>query len=196
MGILDDTKDQVKAWQGLIGLVVGAIIASCFMLTQCSPPAPAPAATPVLAKVNPEVKREVKVDTPLRTPSKSVKAYPASVKNKLVLPKEVLDDEAAQVLDSTELASSEKRQIVSTILDTETGATTSYVTAAPSPWLALEDRGQLSLDYGIKRGSREPVARLNLRQDVLQIKRLHLGASASAYSDGDYFVGIGGSIRW
>jgi len=35
-----------------------------------------------------------------------------------------------------------------------------------------------------------------VREDVLQIKSVHLGATASLDSDRDYFVGVGVGVKW
>ena len=69
-----------------------------------------------------------------------------------------------------------------------------------APWLAIETRGEFGLVYGYKfkageLGSR-PVARLQLKYDVLRVKALTIGAVASVDSDRDAFVGIGLSYKW
>jgi hypothetical protein len=155
-----------------------------------------PTATPQIATVNPEVQHEEKVEVPVTTPKGTVKAYTSKGKAQLVLPPYVLSDSSQVVTDSSIVAPAEKRQVVTQVLDTNTGETTAYVSTAPDPWLSFENRGAVSLDYGIRRGSLEPVGRVNFRQDLVQTKSVHWGVSASAYTDGDYFVGVGGSYRW
>lgn len=94
------------------------------------------------------------------------------------------------------MLSKEQRQIVTQTLDVTTGETEVFIASAPAPWFTTEHRGSINLDYGYKAHSPNPVGRLNIREDLVQIKDIHLGVSASAYTDGDYFVGIGGSYRW
>jgi hypothetical protein len=175
-------------------LVVGSVI--YLDVTHSNTKPVEPTATPQIATVNPEVKHEEKIDVPLSTPKATVKAYTPKGKAMLQLPRSVIEDTTSAVMDSSIVSSSEKRQVVTQVLDTSTGETTTYITQAPDPWLSFENRGQVSVDVGIRRGSTEPVTRINLRQDLVQTKSVHWGVSASAYTDGDYFVGVGGSYRW
>lgn len=186
-----ETKGHFLVYVGC-AIVIGAALS----MRGCTPPHPVPAASPVLAHVNPEVKHADKVEVALETPKKTVTVYKASIKNKLLLPKDALDNPNIQVTDSSVIQAAEHPSAVTQVLDIKTGETTAYVSNAPQPWLAVEDRGQLSVDYGFKRGVFTPVARINIHEDVLQIKAVHFGVSASAYSDGDYFVGVGGTYRW
>ncbi|OAM52911.1 hypothetical protein A7981_05600 [Methylovorus sp. MM2] len=198
MSFVEDTKEQVKAWQGLIGIAVASL--AFLVMTQCNHPLPAPTATPQIAIVNPEVKHAKTIDVPLTTPNRTIKAYSSEAKANIALPKDVLDDAAKSVTSSSILSSSESRQVVTSVLDTQTGTTTAYVSSAADPWFATETRGQFTIDYGFKRGTQglgvSPVGRANYRLDLIQTKRIHWGLSASAYTDGDAFVGVGGSYRW
>lgn len=146
------------------------------------------------ATTSPILKKEAKIDTPISTGT--VKTYKPSVKATLPLPAAVTQDDGKQVTASSVVPSKETRQTVTQVIDLRTGETESYVSDSGTPWVSLENRGSVTLDYGYKRNESSPVGRLNVHQDLVQIKRLHLGVSASAYSDGDYFVGIGGSYRW
>lgn len=150
----------------------------------------------VLAQINPEVIKEVKVDVPLKTPTSTIKAYKPAVKNTIPLPAAVLGDVDKYVTSSVSVDGSEKRKVVSTVIDVATGESTTYIAPVPSPWFSFEHRGYAALDYGFKRNSSNPVARLNVREDLVQIKEIHLGLTGSIHSDGDYFVGMGGEYRW
>lgn len=151
---------------------------------------------PKSAAVAPEVASVPKEEIPL----KGLTVYAKPAKSKLgkagAIPEAVVKDDRQSVVAASRVASSERPQTVTTTVNAETGVSDTYVVAAPRPWLATESRGELSLDYGYKRNALAPVGRINIRQDVLQIKALHLGLSASGYSDGDYFVGAGVSYRW
>lgn len=150
----------------------------------------------VIAQINPTLKKEAKVDTPLKTPATTVKTYSSGSKGLIKLPPEVIGDDNKFLTSSSVVPSTEKRQVVSTVLDVTTGETEAYVASQASPWFALENRGQVTLDYGYKRNNSSPVSRLNVRQDLVEIKGIHLGVTGSVFSDGDYFVGVGGSYRW
>jgi hypothetical protein len=175
---------------------IGAVLVTGAMVYVTQPQPVQPTVTPQIATVNPEVKHEEKIDVPVKTPKATIKAYSSKVKAGIVLPKNVLDSADSVLLESSTVAASEKRQVVSTVVDVTTGEATTYVSVAPEPWLSFENRGAVSVDYGFKRGLSEPVTRINVRQDLVQTKSVHWGVSASAYTDGDYFVGVGGSYRW
>lgn len=148
------------------------------------------------AEANPEVKHEKKVVVKLETLSNTIRVYKPSGKALISLPKVSLDDPNKHVTASSLAYSREKRQIVTQVLDVTTGETEVFISDAVQPWFALENRGQITLDYGFKRDSNTPVGRINLHQDFLQIKSLHVGVSLSGYTDGDYFAGVGGTYRW
>ena len=162
---------------------------------QCSVPK-IPTSIPSVALASKPVVNVAKVEVALESPKKTLKVYPQSIKRKLKIPTEAIHNANIVLTDSSVIQGTERDTQVNQVLDVSTGETTTYVTPLPSPWFRLENRGAASLDYGFKRNATEPVARLNVRQDVLQIKQLHLGVSGSVYSDGDYFVGIGGEYRW
>jgi hypothetical protein len=64
----------------------------------------------------------------------------------------------------------------------------------PLPWLRAEQTGAVSLLYGYKNG--RPIGRMMVREDLLQVKALHLTANAALDSDGQIFVGGGVSWGW
>lgn len=137
-------------------------------------------------------------------PPKIIYVYPKAAKDQLsqyhALPSAVQADAKQGVVASSQVAASERRQIVTTTLNADTGKFESYVVAQEYPWFAFENRGELNMDYGYKGNATaptlDPVARLSAREDFAQIKGVHLGVTASVYSDGDYFAGIGAGWRW
>lgn len=165
-------------------------------LSKCSNPMPAPALQIVEAPKASAVIKEEKVDVALQTPRKTVKVYKENVKKKLPIPESVRSNANIQITDSSVIRPSEYTTTATSVLDLSTGATTTYFAESPSPWFSLEDRGSLSLEVGMKRGAMQPVGRVNLHGDFLQTKRIHWGASATAYTDGDWYVGAGGTVRW
>lgn len=178
-----------------------AILSALTLLVECGTsylktPKEPPVNQTVIAQVNPVVKHEEKVEVPIETPKKTLRVYPQEAKKKLSLPSEALSNAKMHLTDSSVIKSTERPVEVSQFLDTTTGETKTYVTTIPTPWFALEHRGYAAVDYGFKRNSSNPVLRLNVREDLVQIKGIHLGITGSLHSDGDYFVGAGGEYRW
>lgn len=178
-----------------------AILSALTLLVECGTsylktPKEPPVNQTVIAQVNPVVKHEEKVEVPIVTPRKTVKVYPAAAKGLIKLPAEVLGDDSKYVTTTSSIPRTENGQVVTTVLDVTTGETSAYVAPKSSPWFALEHRGYAAVDYGFKRNSSNPVLRLNVREDLVQIKGIHLGITGSLHSDGDYFVGAGGEYRW
>lgn len=147
-----------------------------------------------------EVKREPKVTVPV----KAVQAYrdQREVKVKLDLPAPVIAAPQEQVISTAKVPDSNRPHTVTTTLNTDTGESTSYVRADPYPWFKPESQGEASLSVGYKYSSRylvgsvQPVARLQLRQDFLQVKAIHFGVVASVDSDRDAYIGVGIRIPW
>jgi hypothetical protein len=150
----------------------------------------------VIAQVSPEVKHEVKQEVTLDTPKKTLKVYKDSAKSRVKIPKESVANANIKLTDSSVIKRSERDTEVNQVVDITTGETKTYVATLPSPWFSLEHRGYASVDYGFKRDSSNPVVRLNVREDLVQIKEIHLGITGSVHSDGDYFIGAGGEYRW
>lgn len=147
----------------------------------------------------------VLINTPLidLALSSPVKVYSggATTKQQLKLPATVVKDDSKQVISGTRIdAKDDHPKTVTTVIDADTGESTTYVTTEPLPWLAMDTRGGVGLYAGLKNG--QQVARLQLRQDVLQIKNVHVGAIASidqpitGAGQQDYFIGVGAEYRW
>lgn len=175
----------------LLGAITLTVLTYALWVTFKPATAPSGNEPAVLAKVSPTVS---KLDTVVI--KAKVKAYKPSVKVTLKLPAEVLIDETKAVTAVAIVSSSEKRTEVSTVLDTETGESVTYVHLVPDPWFATESRGNASLAYGIKLPSNTWVGRVSVHEDVLQIKNLHFGVNATVDTDGDAFAGAGVSYRW
>jgi hypothetical protein len=187
-------KPPILKWIVLLAaLGLTLDLATSYLKNQKTPPSTPEA---VIAQVNPVVKNEEKVEVALETPKKTLRVYPQEAKKKLSLPSETLSNAKIHLTDSSVIKSTERSLAVSQLLDTTTGETKTYVTTIPTPWFALEHRGYAAVDYGYKRNSSNPVLRLNVREDLVQIKGIHLGITGSLHSDGDYFVGAGGEYRW
>lgn len=153
-------------------------------------PDPAPPGVHLPATPAPELKREETVPVVIDF----VKVYKPAVKKKLKLPDHVQADPKQHVVASTKTANDERQHTVTTTLDTSTGEFTSYDRVEPQPWLAVSTKSQVGLFYGLR--GREEIIRLQAQQELLQIKAVRVGATASLDSDGTTFVGIGAWARW
>lgn len=127
-------------------------------------------------------------------PPGGVVVYDPPAKEKLDLPDEVKKDPKKHVTAAVTVPSDEHPQSVVTIFDESTGQTTALTQRMAFPLLAAEQRGQVWLGYGLRNGAR--VGRIMLREDLLQVKALHLGLNASLDTDGAWFVGVGVGYRW
>ena len=126
-----------------------------------------------------------------------VKAYAPEAKIKLALPETVIADQQEHVISTARVPDTNRPHTVTTTINSETGEAQSFVRADPLPWVALENRGELSLSVGYKyRDQVRPVVRLGVRQDFLQVKALHAGVVASIDSDGAAYAGVGVAYRW
>lgn len=143
------------------------------------------------ATPSPELRREETIPVQATAP---VQVYKPATKKKLKLPKAVVEDATQHVIASTRTANDERQHTITTTLNTSTGAFTSYDRVEPLPWLAVNTKSQVGIYYGLKRG--EQITRLEGRQELLQIKAVHIGATATLDSDGETFVGVGAWARW
>lgn len=134
---------------------------------------------------------------------RAVRTRPASAKSAAKLPATVQESATAVVLESARIAPSERAQVVTAVLDTESGETTQYVVAEPLPWLDTTARSDAGVYVGLKRG--EPTIRVQGRAQLAQVKAVRLGALVSADwplsgerpgVQGDLFVGVGGWVQW
>lgn len=126
-----------------------------------------------------------------------VHAYAPEAKVNLKLPEHVRMDKAKHVVAATRTQADERPHTVTTVLDAATGEVMTYDRAEPLPWIAVRPRTELGAFVGYKFG--EPALRIEARQDLMQVKGMHLGAIATAdatASGVDGFVGIGVWARW
>lgn len=200
MDIPQIAANSVRAYRWTIYLVLGLLLTGAGWLlidhvfpgsgpSASSPPAPVN--MPVLAD---PVPAPPKVITKIIT--RTVRVYPKQAKATLKLPKAVQADDAQQVIAASQLPADDHPRQVTTVLNTETGDSETFVTRKPLPWLAWEGRGDVSVYYGLKRGDTAPVWRLQTRYDAFAVKALHVGALATLDGDGGAFVGVGAHIAW
>jgi hypothetical protein len=134
----------------------------------------------------------------LTVPVKEVQVYAAPAKKKLSLPKAVIDNDKQQVIASSKIKPSDNPHTVTTVLNTDTGASETYVRTDPLPWLAYTSSGGIGAYYGFKNG--EQAIRIQARQDFIQVKAIRFSVigSVDRMSSGqtDSFIGVGGEYRW
>lgn len=192
---LDQTADWI--WRFLLKLGVGgALLAAGFFLLPLvfhkqADPAQETARPAVSA---PEVKRAPREKAVIKRP---VEYFAGDAKAKLRLPADVGANE--QVIASSRIEPSDRRQTVTTTLDTESGNVRNWAKHEPYPLFAVEPRGEARLSVGYRydgNGLVKTVARLSVNYDVLRVKAVTLGAAGSIDSDGRAFLGAGLAYRW
>jgi hypothetical protein len=169
-------------------LVCSAALALVFWLT----PTPAPVGVSLPAQPAAEVKAMPTTAVAIKT--RVVHVYPPRVKSALNLPAETVADDARQVISTAKVPADDRPHTVTTTIDLESGQAQSFIRPDSLPWLAAETRGEAGISYGIKNG--EPAARISLRQNLIQIKAVRLGATATLDQDGDWYAGLGAFYRW
>lgn len=152
----------------------------------------------VVATPAPAVKKVPVVDKPIKT--KTVKVYLPTVKKSVNLPETIQDNPVLDVIASNQVPADDHPQTVTTVINTDTGESQTFVKRDPLPWLALDSRGEAGLYMGVKNG--QPTARLEVKQGVFQVKALHFGVVGTVdqpingAADPNYFVGAGVWARW
>lgn len=172
----------------IIGIILVAAIA--LLLWLHFKPNQQPVNAPAIAKTAPQL-AHVSTET-IKPPSVTV--FVSAAKKKLPLPAQVQADTHQHVLASSQISADLHPQNVTTVIDDQTGKTVTYTTREPLPWLAAKQTGEARIDYGWKGGT--AIARLSIREDLLEVKALYAGVNATLDSDGQFFIGAGVGIKW
>jgi hypothetical protein len=126
---------------------------------------------------------------------KMLRVYAPVAKKKLNLPPALQQDDNEYVISATTLKPDYHPQTTTTLVNKETGETTTVTRRDPYPWIAFQNSGEARIDYGIKdTGAR--VGRLTVREDFVQVKGINLGVTATLDSDRAAFAGIGAGYKW
>ena len=151
----------------------------------------------VVATASPIVKDEPVAQVKIKTPVKVFKNS-HKIKQKVKLPEAVIENKNAHVLTAITIDKDEFNKTITTVLDTDTGITTSYVKNEPLPWLSLNLHGDVGLYGGIKNGT--TAIRLQANQGIIDIKDIHIKATGSIDQNlngkTDYFLGVGAAYNW
>lgn len=169
---------KIRTALEVIGILVCAVL--LWMVTQ--KPKAWPVNQPTAAQAAPEVADIPKVAI---TPPK-VKVYAPEAKDKVALPPAVQGDPAISVLESSKLPESEHPQTVTTVLNSATGDTSTYVTTDPYPWIASEYRREVGAGYGLKNGQKAGHFFANV--ELVQIKAAHIGGGLHWFTDGTNMI--------
>jgi len=130
-----------------------------------------------------------------------VKVYSggAAIKAKVDLPAEVVKDDNQQIIASSKIEG-DQPVTVTTVINTETGESKTFVRTDPKSWLAWDDHGGIGMYAGFKNGL--PAVRLQVHNELFRIKSVHVGAVASldqnlsGTSSLDSYIAIGAEYRW
>lgn len=180
-------------------VAVVALLALWFDHLRSAAPA-APINVSVPATAAPEIKAVPTMPVAIKAP---VRVYTggAQLKTRLKLPKPVIDDTARQVIAASTVRADDHPQTVTTVINTDTGLSETYVKRDPLPWLAWDARGEVGMYVGLKNGG--AAVRIEARQGLVQVKAVHIGVTASldqslsgAAGGMDSFVGVGVWTRW
>lgn len=125
---------------------------------------------------------------------KQVVVLESKAKEKLKLPKAIQKDSKQHVVSSSKVDYSLVPKTVTTLFDEDTGQFTTLEQDAPRPIVAAKSSGSVSLAYGFRDG--QQITRVSVRQDLLSVKALDLGATAHIDSDGQHFIGLAATYRW
>lgn len=185
-------------------LTLGVVVALTVVLLIRSHEQPAAVPVGVTVKATPakEVANVPKVDVQVQKPLK-VYAGGQGLKSGLKLPAPVVQNHAEQVIASSKVeAADDHPHTVTTVINTDTGQSETYVRTDPLPWIAWSSRGGIGMYAGIKNGT--PAVRLQAEQELFTVKAIHFGAvasvdqpiGASPQYDQEWFVGIGAKYEW
>ena len=152
----------------------------------------------VVATASPIVKDEPVAQIEIKTPVKVFKNS-HKIKQKAKLPESVINNNNEQVISAISIPKDDLApKTVTTVLDIDTGITTSYVKNEPLPWLSLNFHGDIGFYGGIKNGT--TAVRLQANQGIIDIKDIHIKATGSIDQNlngkTDYFLGVGAAYNW
>jgi hypothetical protein len=148
-----------------------------------------------------EVRGAPMVEVPIKKPVK-VYAGGQGLKEGIKLPRPVIEDERIEVIASSKVDGRDDHpKTITTVINTDTGESATYVRTDPLPLFDWSSRGNIGVAAGLKNG--EPAIRLTAEQELFTVKALHFGAIAtfdqplnSSAAGRDYFVGVMGKYQW
>lgn len=181
---MNNISEQIGEWliTGLIGLVIGALgmkwwDAGHLSIVTRTLLQKVPVSVPVAAHVAPQIASAPVA--PVKVQTCTVQAYKAPAKVRAhLLPKPVADDPKQVIVASSTVAPDDHPETITATVDTQTGQAVQSVVREPYAPVAEDFRRELSVDLAEKFGG--PVARLQVRQDIVQLFGAHVHLMAGA----------------
>ncbi len=127
-------------------------------------------------------------------PTRQIQALPPVAKRKLNLPAAVRANPAQHVVSASRVDPDIRPHTITTVMDAETGQTSTYDTPEPLPLVSTTTRGEAGIAYGLRDGV--PMGRLFLRQILVDIKAARVGLEGQVDQDGMWFAGVTVVVRW
>lgn len=156
----------------------------------------APVNTAQIATPAPQVAHEDKADTPVKT--KTIQAYSNSAKARLPIPAAAREKTSLMAVAASRVEADDHPNTITTLVDADTGATTTYINREPMPFLARETTSEAALYYGWRNGV--GAIRVDVRQALFTVKSVHVGIIGSLDQPRGAvvgtFIGIGAWLRW
>lgn len=178
--------------------IASAVVAALLLCLWWFWPAPKP---PVGETKPAEIAKEAKKAKTAAVTPKRLSVYPQYLKADLTLPAGSLGNINEYVVSTSRVSADDHPHTITTTVDIETGEVKTFDRRDPLPWLAVRPSGAVGIYYGLKNG--EQAARLQARQNLLQVKAVHIGGLVSVDQsignmDGqtDWFAGVGAEYRW
>lgn len=123
-----------------------------------------------------------------------IEVYKPEAKKKLKLDKKIQDDPNASVIAATVVKADDRPVTVVTIIDKETGKSSTIERREPYPWFALENRREIRLSHGWR--DTKTMTRISGSWDFAQTKVAHWGINGSIDIDGQRYLGASVSGRF
>jgi len=124
-------------------------------------------------------------------PCSQLNVYPDSAKKKLGI-----TDGPGKLTGASKVADDNHPHTVAAVTNPDTGDTQIYVRDDPLPWIAFNQRKELSVYWGGESGHSGAVWRTQARFDFMQIKALNISGIATLDSDGVFYRGIGARLEF
>ncbi len=154
----------------------------------------------VAAQPAPQVQSVTKVPVAVKAPVKIYKGG-AVLKDGLKLPAAVVADSNKAVIASSQVRADDHPQTITTVINTETGESETFVKRDPLPWLAFDNKGEASIATILK--SSGLAVRAQAREEFAQIKAVHVGGIIGADipiagipGSADVYGGIQAWVNW
>jgi hypothetical protein len=119
--------------------------------------------------------------------------YPKETKQKV--PEDIKKNDEEKMVASTLVKSDDHDHTVSTVLNIKTGEFKTFDYKEPLPFFRMREDGEIAVSYGFKNGLGQ-VGRLSIDQNIVQIKKIKIGASADVDTDSDWFAGVTVKYSW